>query len=361
MTSYQFLIDSEGSFSQDSCPSALFRLTHFSWTYKVLSLTRRHFVFVPRNQNQLYKTQLSKKQAMAFNNDLLSFVNTASSDIQVALGKPPKRRRNVNVRKFAENRVKRLDSKPRKVMGSASTTGSKSALPKPVYKPGDLIHRYTWPNLYLTSGSAMPVQSVGIPTCSFPTSTTTTTTTLLPRSNSHNSLCLPSPPPRLIDPELESLLSEFESPSAPISRHDSFESVCTVTSSCTPPSNTQAHVCMTDHAYSPYSDYSDDLSDSAYCSPVESSRVSYNCSPINLSTDIPSDWTTPISSSSPDWLPPVSTVTSTCLQDVCIVSSGCDWMSSRASSPLSSTATIYDQGPPMTPTVSQLLEQYNQY
>ena len=103
---------------------------------------------------------------------------------------------------------------------------------------------------------------------------------------------------------------------------------------------------IADQAYSPYSDYSDEL-DSAYCSPVESARVSYNCSPTNLP-----DW------HAGDLLPPM-TSTTTCLTEAEPVGM-CDWVSPDAQLSVSSVP-IYDQGPPMTPTVSQLLEQYNQY
>lgn len=272
---------------------------------------------------------------MASNNNLLSFVNSASSNIQEALGKPPKRRRNVNVRKFAENRLKRLDGarKPRCGLPSSSSTKSKSAQPKPLPArhpaPSNAIrppfqHSYTWPETFPS-----------------PVSTPAFTTTNIIRY-SEPLVCGSS---QLMDPELESLLSEFESPA--LSRHGSHDSVCTI-SSCTPPTTATTETPVY-QPYSPYSDYSDEF-DSAYCSPVESARV--NCSPSNLTTALP-DW-----SSSSDWLPPM---TNTCtLQEV---TSGCaEWMTAEASpltSSPSSISSVYDQGPPMTPTVSELLEQYN--
>lgn len=200
-----------------------------------------------------------------------------------------------------------------------------------------------------------PIQSTGIPTSSYPTSGS--------YPNSESSVCLPSAPSsQSIDPELESLLSELECPNDPLSRCGSYDSVCRRGSyeSCpgcssnTPPLSTlDAQVYLAEQTFSPHSDYSDEL-DSAYCSPVDSTRVSYNCSPKsqNHGCAMP-DW------SSSDWLPPVS---SSCLQEV-----ACEWSavatSPRAVSSASSVVSLYDsdQGPPMTPTVSQLLEQYNPY
>lgn len=290
------------------------------------------------------------------NNNLLSFVNSATSNIKEALDKAPKRRRNVTVKKFVEKRVKRLENsrKPR-TTGTQSSTKSKfaqlkhptSARPQGQAIASQLQHSYTWPEITVC---ALPVQTAGMSTCAYPTTTSSLTSLF---SNSDPNVCLSSSSPQSIDPELESLLSEFECPSVPLSRRGSHESVCTGAS---PPFNTlEAQMCVAEQAFSPYSDYSDEL-DSAYCSPVESARVSYNCSPTNLGTTLP-DW------SSADLLPPV---TSSCLQEVGMMSSRCNWVSHDTSpltviSTASSVPSIYDQGPPMTPTVSQLLEQYNPY
>jgi hypothetical protein len=268
-------------------------------------------------------------------NNLLSFVNSASSNIQEALGKAPKRRRNVTVKKYAENRVKRLDSKkPRPV--TANLTKRKSSQLKPTLTrlqlPANslLQHSNTWPAINTTSQSSTTINT------SFYSSSETNLT-----SSSHA---------QSIDPELESLLSELESgpPSLPISRHGSFESVRTAPS-CTPPLATlEAQVYIGEQAFSPYSDCSDEM-DSAYCSPSNNTQVSYCCSPTNL----------------PDWCP--TDLLPPLMQEVGqgqgMISPRCNWVSQTDTLPLTTTssASIYDQGPPMTPTVSQLLEQYHPY
>ena len=309
---------------------------------------------------------------MAMNNSLLAFVDnvskSVSSTIQETLSNPTKKNRRCNVRKFAQNRVKRLDSsKPRTGASTKSKLAQLKQTPSarfPVRTPTDAAlfrHSSTWPQLPTVTAStvsntvpALPVQSVGLPTCNLPTNTTTF-------SSSEPNLCFPPAQPfQPIDPELDCLLSEFESPtpSVPLSRRGSFESVCDTLLYTPPPSTTLETPYCGEQVYSPYSDCSDEL-DSAYCSPSESARVSYNCSPTNLSVanSTMSDWTL----ASSDWLPPVS---STCVQDMCVISSGCGWVSPDPApltvpSNVASAPTIYDQGPPMTPTVSQLLEQYN--
>lgn len=286
-------------------------------------------------------------------NNLLSFVNSASSNIQEALGKAPKRRRNVTVKKYAENRVKRLDSKkPRPTSGNLTKRKSSQLKPTPALLPPSastalLQHSNTWPVINTTA------QSVALST----TTISSIQSSFYSESNLWKSSSEPQHSPR-IDPELESLLSELESspPSLPISRHGSFESVCTGPS-CTPPLSTlEAQVYIAEQAYSPYSDYSDEL-DSAYCSPGNSAQVSYSCSPTNRNLNSMPDWC------STDLLPPLNT---TCMQEVGqgMISPRCNWVSSQ-DAPLTTSATsntsVYDHGPPMTPTVSQLLEQYHPY
>lgn len=272
-------------------------------------------------------------------NNLLSFVNSASSNIQEALGKAPKRRRNVTVKKYAENRVKRLDSKKPRPGSANNLTKRKLSQIKPAASGGLhtlLPHSNTWPAI--------------------DTKALTTQPSFYPSSESNLPLSRQSSP--RIDPELESLLSELESgpASLPVSRHGSFESVCTAPS-CTPPLSTlEAQVYIGEQAFSPYSDYSDEM-DSAYCSPGNSAQVSYsNCSPTNLDS-------MPVWCPS-DLLPPMNT---TCMQEVGsgMISPRCNWVSQDptplATANASSSTSVYDQGPPMTPTVSQLLEQYHPY
>ena len=278
-------------------------------------------------------------------NNLLSFVNSASSNIQEALGKAPKRRRNVTVKKYAENRVKRLDNKKPRPGGANLTTKRKSSQLKPVparlpsSSSSLLQHSHTWPAINTTALSSTTISSVQ--------------TNFYSTSSETN--CSSS---RSIDPELESLLSELESghSSLPISRHGSFESVST-RPSCTPPLSTlEAQVYIGEQAFSPYSDCSDEM-DSAYCSPGNSAQVSYCCSPTNL----------------PDWCPtdllPPLNINTTCMQEVGqqgMISPRCNWVSQDNhltidTASATSNTSVYDQGPPMTPTVSQLLEQYNTY
>lgn len=335
------LVDAKSIF-QDSCLSALFdQPLLVDNRSSSQALTRGHLVFVQSNQIAIFNLTTRMES-----NNLLSFVNSASSNIQEALGKAPKRRRNVTVKKYAENRVKRLDTKkPRpgsdmtKRKLSQIKPTSAHTLPPPASSSSSsslLQHANTWPAINI---KAITTQS------SF-------------YSSSESNLCPLSrqSSPR-IDPELESLLSELESgpPSLPISRHGSFESVCTAPS-CTPPLSTlEAQVYIGEQAFSPYSDYSDEM-DSAYCSPGNSAQVSYCCSPTNLDS-------MPVWCSS-DLLPPLNT---TCMQEVRqgMISPRCNWVS-QDTAPLAtanavSSTSVYDQGPPMTPTVSQLLEQYHPY
>jgi hypothetical protein len=296
---------------------------------------------------------------MEFNsNNLLSFVNSASSNIQEALNKAPKRRRNVTVKKFVENRVtKRLDSSRRV---RTSFNRSKSAQLKrsatTTVAPATVIpmlqHSTTCPEFNSPDPLPLPpVQSAGLPTSAYPTTATPSSLYAAAAPEPSNVCLSPQQPAQPIDPELESLLSELE---GSLSRHGSFDSVCTGTLSSTPPiNNLETQVYLGEQMFSPYSDYSDEL-DSAYCSPVEaeSTRVSYNSSPMPSWVEVA------------DMLP---AVTSSCMQDMEMVSSRCNWESTplitttATSTSSSSLSSVYDQGPPMTPTVSQLLQQYNQY
>ena len=135
-----------------------------------------------------------------------------------------------------------------------------------------------------------------------------------------------SEPGKVIDPELESLLSEFGLDS---SRRSSESNV-----GYQP--DLQSQVRLAEHPYSPYSDYSDDLfDDSTYSSPSSNTSAGYAYSP-PPSCAVTSEWAATCS-------PPPS-------YDVRTRSS--EWSSN------SSSYSTYDQGPPMTPTVSQILESF---
>ena len=317
---------------------------------------------LPKEKPKIYQLQETK---MA--NNLLSFVNNASSNIQDAFGKPLKKKRVVNVRKFVQGNVKRLDhgSKPRVEPSTKSKLARKT--PRPTLPHGS---PRSWPDVSSCSTSTNMVPSfpdmTGVSTYGYPSTTMSATTTSNLRSYSEPDLCLPSllpQPSEPIDPELESILSSFASSSVPLSRcsslgsvcNSSLGSVCNSSLSCTPSSAGASEL-----QEIPYSDISADDLDSV-CSPIESARVSYNSSPTSFYTITTNNnsllptWTSPLNCGmNADWLPVTN---SNCMHQ--ISSEACDWMSSSDSLPM--TVPVYDQGPPMTPTVSQLLEQYNPY
>lgn len=294
---------------------------------------------------------------MMANNNLLNFVNNASCSIQDAMGKPPKKKRVVNVRKFVQSRVKRLDNvKPR-----ATIRPKAPQLSKPVSRlPPTHSSSCTWPDIGAAPVSVVPcvpaqtereITTYACPTTAMPT------TVCDQRCYSAPDLFRVHQPQQPIDPELESLLSSLASPSDPLSRQGSFESIYPGIMSRASPSVSMP--------VSPYSDYSttDDL-DSAYCSPIESARLSSNCSPTSFSTVVTAEtasslptWTSLLqtSNTSPEW--PAAT-TASCVQEILAP----EWLSSDSMTmTTTTTSSVYDQGPPMTPTVSQLLEQYSPY
>jgi hypothetical protein len=129
-----------------------------------------------------------------------------------------------------------------------------------------------------------------------------------------------------------------------------------------------------EHPFSPapFSDCSDELE--SVISSCESARVSYNCSPVNnlsscttssMSNEWRTDSTSPqmIAPGSCDWIPPVSSVQGS----TCMMTMSGGWMANQEAAPLtintsiSESSGICDQGPPMTPTVSQLLEHFNNF
>lgn len=296
---------------------------------------------------------------MMANNNLLTFVNNASSSIQDAMGKPPKKKRVVNVKKFVQSRVKRLDNAAPKPIRGNRPKATHQLSTKPVSSLLSRGSSCTWPDIRASPVSVVPNVSAlsdrETTSHGHPTAMMTTDCDL--RSYSAPDL-FPSQPAHCaqpaLDPELESLLSSLTSSPDPLSRHGSFESVYTtnhLSARASPSYNMPV---------SPYSDFSTDELDSAYSSPIESARLSSNCSPTSFPTiaetasSLPT-WTSPLQSSnmSPEW----PTVTaSSCVQEI-----ASEWMSSDSTSTTTTSTCVYDQGPPMTPTVSQLLEQYNTY
>jgi hypothetical protein len=284
-------------------------------------------------------------------NNLLDFVNLASSNIQEAFGKQ-KKKRTVNVRKFIQKRVrqdvKRLSDKKPSTSGITKTKSVSKSVTKPDAKLLlSQVGSHSWPQLTTNS---MDIQ--------MPSQTMTTYSTCVPQfslSSSESSLYpQTNKKAAAIDPELESILSEFNFESVdntPSSTRRSSEcisrSVC-VSPCFTPPQPTlEMQVCVAEYPYSPYSDSSEEIyDDSAYSSPVGS--VSYRsnvCSPSVPSMDN-IDWLGQSPSTSCHMpAPPLQ----------------CDWVQTVTSSsgewvPLYSTpVTSIDQGLPMTPTVSQLL------
>ena len=281
------------------------------------------------------KTNASQTQAKATTN-LLDFVNVASSNIQEALA--PKKKRNVNVRKFIQKRVKRLNDKG----GKSSTTQTKTKSVLRATKPSaaSLLHSVgslSWPQL------ATP-QTRALPTANYPTSPPSSTYSFA----SEPSLYPSTTDSKLIDPELESLLSEFGLESGSSTRRSS-DSFRTSVSPCyTPQPSLENQVYLGEHPYSPpNSDCSDDnFDDSAYSSPVGSVGYQSNvCSPL-----VPSCSSLEWSVQSPQTIaavpPPCPVTTSVGWFQQTVPSSGSGWMTQYST---------FDQGPPMTPTVSELL------
>ena len=289
---------------------------------------------MPLTDNSSNASQTSAKKTT----NLLDFVNTASSSIQEAL--TPKKKRNVNVRKYIQKRVKRLNDKGPKPM--SAQTKNKSVRPA---KPGadHLLHTIgsrSWP---LLATHEFNVQTQGFATANYPTSSSP------PASYASSETSLYQGPPsnsKAIDAELDSLLSElvgFDGESSTRHSSDSFQAG--VSPSYTPQSTLESQVYLAEHPYSPpNSDCSDDLfDDSAYSSPVGS--VSYRstaCSPpmtasewaVNSPPSAPATTQCPVPVTSTVWFPEQPAV------------SGAGWLPQYNS---------FDQGPPMTPTVSELL------
>lgn len=279
------------------------------------------------NQNNNNNANPTRAEPAA---NLLNFVTVASSNIHEALAS--KKKRNVNVRKFIHNRVKRLNNKGT----GKSQTKTKSALKVSAKSSvAPLQHRSSWSQLSTQDGVSQPVQTIAMSTVSYTTSPLPSTNAILAESSLYATQTVADS--KQMDSELESLLSEFGLDSSfPSTRYSSGS----YSPGSTSRSSLESQVCLGEHPYSPpYSECSDELFEdsSAYSSPISSQNNV--CSPPVSSID----W--PVPSPQNTRCP----VTSMCdySQQHSVPSYGCGWMT-----PYIST---FNQVPPMTPTVSELL------
>ena len=310
-------------------------------------------------------------------NNLLSFVSSATANIHEALGKPSKKR-TVNIKKYAQKRVKRLEQgSGRRGTTSASTTKSKSAQLSPpsakkqvpAARPRSSLVNVgpsnSWPELPLPPMPPAAPQTVGLPTSNYPT----TYSSHPPMQYSYSDPSIYSPPASSAaqiddDIDIASLLSDFDDVSAQ-------QHMCSpptsgsVTPCYTPQPTLESQVAIGELPYSPPSDCGsvDEIyGDSAYSSPI-----SYGCSPA------------PMAVSSTNWTPsihsPPMMMASQC--SVACSTAPCSWMETPMSLPLTTDCswmaecspltvpapmpTIIDQGPPATPTVSQVLSEFGSF
>lgn len=264
---------------------------------------------------------------MALTDNLLKFANLASNNIQEAFGKQTKGKRRVNVRKYAQKRVKRLDTTSKSPKLATPTTKAKSAL-KNQRQVLARVGSQSWPQL--ANQTPYVPQTTGVATSGHST------------AQIHYSYSEPS----MYDPELDTLLSdiiELESNHSP-----STSRPASVSPSPSQPTTLEGQVFVAERPISPYSSCSDEFLDSAYSSPLNN----YNCSPVApVVAANPTDWT--YVNSPPTSLPPFSTGYSWVEQPV---STQCAWMSTQSTPAI--TTSVCNQVP-MTPTVSELLDQWS--
>ncbi len=274
-----------------------------------------------------------KTQPKTTSNNLLSFINGASSSIQDAM--VSKKKRPVNVRKFIQKRVKRLNDP--KGPKSCSQTKSKSVLRKPgSAKQLQCLGSMSWPLLATPS----VVQTQGLETSNYSTACSPPTSGSYAGHDVETSFYQTPPTSnKAIDAELDTLLSELVGlDSQPSTRHNSFTG--TSSPSYTPQSTLESQVYLAEHPFSPpNSDCSDDVyDDSLYSSPVGSvGYASVGCSPPITTVDWPAQssalTTCPVTSTV--WFPEQPAV------------SGTGWLPQYSS---------FEQAPPMTPSVYELID-----
>ncbi len=275
-------------------------------------------------------------QPKSTSNNLLSFINGASSSIQDAM--VSKKKRPVNVRKFIQKRVKRLNDP--KGLKPCSQTKSKLALTKPgSAKQLQCLGSMSWPLLVAPTAS---VQTQGLETSNYPTLCSPPTSGSY-AGNETSFYQTPSSSNKVIDPELDTLLSELAGlESRPSTRHSSASFQTGSSPSYTPQSTLESQVYLAEHPFSPpNSDCSDDIyDDSVYSSPVGSvGYTSVGCSPPMAAADWPVQSSTPAAHTtcpvtSTVWFPEQPAV------------SGAGWLPQYSS---------FEQGPPMTPSVYELI------
>lgn len=304
-------------------------------------------------------------------NNLLSFVSSATANIHEALGKPSKKR-TVNIKKYAQKRVKRLEQgSGRRGTTSASATKSKSAQlsppsakkQTPAARPRSSLVNVgpsnSWPELPLPPSmppAAPQLQTVGLPTTNY-----STYSSHPPMQYSYSDPSLYTPPTSTAatiedDIDIASLLSDFDDVSA--QQHMSSPPTSgSVTPCYTPQPTLESQVAVGELPYSPPSDCGsvDEIyGDSAYSSPIS---YGYSPAPMPVSS---TNWTPSIHS------PPMM------MADQCSVACTtvpCSWMDTTMSLPVTCMAdgspftmpAMIDQGPPATPTVSQVLSEFGSF
>jgi len=306
---------------------------------------------------------------------LLSFVSSATVNIHEALGKQTKKR-TVNIKKYAQKRVKRLEqgSSRRGNNTGSQQTKSKSAqlsppsakqLPSSARARSMIESSMSCPELCLPPSQPISApQTFGVATTNYPTYSSHPP---MQHSYSDPNINLPTTEASMIDDDdlaaiLLSELHDVPTQPAVASRPASGS----VTPCYTPQPTLESQVGLAEHPYSPYSDCgSDELySDSAYSSPV-----GYSCSPapmVSVPSAISSNhWTTSVQS------PPMvmAQCSVACGNNSWMempesfhpdpLSTSCSWI--RDCQPLTVTSTmpaVVDQGPPATPTVLQFLSEW---